>query len=517
MRPNQQPVTYQDSPELEKARAAYIREDYPKSLRLFEKAVKRHPNNLMALTDAARAFGQRFEIQSAIKLVNRMLALAGDRSFVQLLAGQTLRMIYRSDEALPLLLKATQGGETNPDVHLELAVILERKHRLEQALEETEHFLAKEKNSPEASLLKARILRRMGESNQAASLYEKLSATNGCLPITQAEALNEWANLLDSQQDYKTAFDTLIKSKSILTAQPETEQALKRSQQEHAWLHHLVNSVTPDHFNHWRQRESSHNPASVLLTGCPRSGTTLIEKILDAHSGIISADELGAFTHFILPALVKGKRDADGFFGADTLDELTPFRLRKQEQRYAQYLQDALNEEIGDRILIDKNPSTTFLIPAYQRIWPQNRILYALRNPRDIAISCFFRWLPVNSVSVRYQTLEETCKRTTEELNAWLQLRNILPENTWHETRYENTVMNYAAESQKVLTWMGLPWDDAISDYRSHLEKRGVNSPTYASVNQPIYQGAMDRWKNYEQYLTPHLAILQPCIDALDY
>lgn len=176
-----------------------------------------------------------------------------------------------------------------------------------------------------------------------------------------------------------------------------------------------------------------------------------------------------------------------------------------------------MNEEIGSRILIDKNPSTTFLIPAYQRLSPRNRILYALRDPRDIAVSCFFRWLPLNSVSVRYHSLEETCKRTAEELGCWQSLREKLPENSWHETRYEDTVTDYTEECRKVLQWMGLPWDDSVSGYRGHMEKRGVNSPTYEAVTQPIYSGAMGRWKNYEEFLAPHMPILEPTLEALDY
>ena len=123
MKNKPQQVTYRDTPELEKARAAFFQEKDSRSLRLFERAVKRQPNNLMALTDAARAFGQRYEIKKAQQLVDRMLRLAGDNPQIQLLAGQTKRMIYRTDDALPLLEKASQSSEVSSDAHLELAVI----------------------------------------------------------------------------------------------------------------------------------------------------------------------------------------------------------------------------------------------------------------------------------------------------------------------------------------------------------------------------------------------------------
>lgn len=511
-------IIYEDTPELEKARSAFLSQDYARSLRLFERAVNKQPNNIMALTDAARAFGQRYEIKMAADLVERMLLLGKSNPQVRFLAAQTCRMIYRTDEALEHFQMAVKSGNTPIEAHLELAFLLERRHQLEQALEETETFLIHEPNNPEATLLKARIIRRMGNTNDAETIYNELSSRNGCALFTKAQALNEWANMLDTQGEYHEAFGKLRESKSIIAELPETQQTQKRCVQEHQWLQHLIDSITSNHLQRWMDRQDQTNHRSTLLTGCPRSGTTLIEKILDAHPEVVSADELSAFTSYILPGLLKGKRDREGFFDATTLDKLPPIRLRNEEKRYLRYLQDAINEPINQRILVDKNPSVTFMIPVHQIVWPQNRILYALRDPRDIAISCFFRWLPTNSMSVRFLSLEDTCKRTAEELQCWMKLRKMLPEESWHETRYEDTIANYQDESRKVLEWMGLAWNESISNYRNHMEKRGVNSPTYEAVTQPIYKNALGRWKNYAAYLDNScMDQLQEVIDAFDY
>ena len=476
-----------------------------------------HPARRHRRADAARAFGQRYEIDTAAKLIKRLLILAGSDPQIRLLAGQTLRMIHRKDEAIPHLLAAAEHDSTPPEVHLELAVLLERRHQLDEAHEHLNRYLSHDKESPEATLLKARILSRSQRQEDAASVYHELSERNGCTSFTKAQVLNEWANMLDSQGDYRGAWDKLTRSKALLVELPETATAQNRSITEQAWLNHLAESITADHLNRWKDREPSTPHQSILLTGCPRSGTTLIEKILDAHPEIVSADELSAFTSYILPGLVKGRRDKDGSFDAETLENTPPAILQREEQRYFRYLQSALNEKIGQRILVDKNPSVTFMIPGYQRVWPNNKILYALRDPRDVAISCFFRWLPINSMSVRFHTMEDTFKRTSEELECWLRLRDRLPEDSWHETRYENTVLDYSKESRSVLHWLGLDWDDSVSDYRAHMTKRGVNSPTYADVNKPIYQGSQERWKNYEEFVTPHLGTVQSCARHLGY
>jgi len=64
---------------------------------------------------------------------------------------------------------------------------------------------------------------------------------------------------------------------------------------------------------------------------------------------------------------------------------------------------------------------------------------------------------------------------------------------------------------------MKLGWDDSISNYRDHMEKRGVNSPTYEAVTQPIYKGALGRWQHYSKHLEPHLGILEKCMAAFNY
>lgn len=516
MPPSKRHAVYRDNSSLEQARAAFIQQDYKRSLRLFEKCAKQQPNNIMALTDAARAFGQRYEIEQALRYIRRIRFLAGQDPRALFLAGQSLRMVYRSEEAITVLQKAARR-DAPPDTHLELAVLFERRHRLDEALEEVEQFLHASRGNPEGTLLKARILRRQNGQAEAGLLYEELSTRTGCATLTRAQALNEWANLLDAQQDYGGAITKLLESKALLQVLPESAQSTRQSELEENWLNHFVKSITPEHLAHWTERDSSQTHRAVLLTGCPRSGTTLIEKILDAHPELISADELGAFADHIFPGLLQGHRDEKGFFDADTLDAIPAKHLAREEARYTKHLQVAMDESIGSRLLIDKNPSLTFLIPATLRVWPQNRILYALRDPRDVALSCFFRWLPVNSVSVRFQRFDDTCKRTAAELDCWLKLRPILPPDRWLETRYEDTVTDHEAEARKILDWMHLPWLDSILDYRHHLRERGVNSPSYEAVAQPIHHGSIERWQHYHQHLSAHWPILESVQEQLGY
>ena len=517
MKPSRRKPVFQETPDLKKARTLFVRQEYQKSLKLFEKVVRKQPHNILALTDAARAHGQRYELETALRFIRQILKITGGNARGLLLAGQSLRMCHRQEEALHTLEKAQAADPSSYDVHLELAVLYERRHQLELALESINQFLAIVPDQSEGMLLKARTLRRMGETEEAKRIYEDLTTGSSSPLQTKAQAANEWAHLLDSQGSYDEAFDKLLESKRIMTRVTEFSQAVERSKLEQSWASHFNASLTQSHLEDWTARRSGAGEKSILLTGCPRSGTTLIEKILDAHPEIVSADELGAFTDYIFPALIKGHRDEKGFFDAATLEGIPLPRLVVQEKRYRKYLEAAIDQKVGDRYLVDKNPSVTQYIAANLRLRPQNRILYALRDPRDIAVSCFFRWLPINSVSVRFTSFEETCRRTEEELSCWGSLRDIIPQERWMETRYEDTVADYEGEARRLLSWMDLEWDGSIVGYRDHLRERGVNSPTYEAVNQPIYTRALARWENYRSQIEKHFSILEPAMDKFGY
>src|SRR5438270_11629676 len=89
-----------DVPELQQARAFWQLNRFDEAVELFEKAVRKYPQNLVALVDASRALGARFEITRAEALLDRMVKLAANNPKLMHLAGQSYRMIFRPDKAI---------------------------------------------------------------------------------------------------------------------------------------------------------------------------------------------------------------------------------------------------------------------------------------------------------------------------------------------------------------------------------------------------------------------------------
>src|SRR6185369_8673889 len=146
----------------------------------------------------------------------------------------------------------------------------------------------------------------------------------------------------------------------------------------------------------------------AVLAGFPRTGTTLLEQVLDSHPGLVSSDEREAFGRDIFPAMWL--TETTTVPTAEALDRIPPERLVNQRARYLNYMSAPLDQPIGDRVHLDKNPTMTLLLPGMLRLFPETKLIIALRDPRDVIVSCFMQYLPLNTNSVCFLTLERTAR-----------------------------------------------------------------------------------------------------------
>jgi len=148
---------------------------------------------------------------------------------------------------------------------------------------------------------------------------------------------------------------------------------------------------------------------------------------------------------------------------------------------------------------------------------PHSKILIAIRDPRDVVLSCYLNHFPLNAYSLGFQTLEETALRYSRGMKCWLGIRRKLPTSQWREVRYEDCVADLGRTARGVVEWMDLPWDGAVLDYREKLNTRLTQSPTYADVRSPVHTRSVARWRLYRQWLDPLEPILAPFLQEWGY
>ncbi len=502
-----------DLPELQQARALWQLHRFDDALRLFEETARKYPQNLVALVDGSRALGARFEIRRAEGMLDRLMKLGAQQPDILHLAGQSYRMIFRPDKAMECFQRVLTKTKEIPDAYLELAILYERRHRVEEAHALIEDCLRAAPDYLEAQLFKARLLRRMKDEAGSESLFRALAANAQAHPQVRAQAWAELAARHDRQADYAAAMQAMLKCKELLL--PLEANLRHEAETVLGHLRGLMESLTPGHFQRWLEAgRALPGRKTAVLASFPRSGTTLLEQVLDSHSGVVSSDEREAFARDIFPALWQ--TPATPLPRADLFDAIPLERLAALRERYLAYMEAALNEPIGDRVHLDKNPTLTLVLPGFLWLFPETRLLIALRDPRDVVISCFMQYLPLNANSVCFLTLERTAQRYAHDMGAWRELRAMIA-SPWLELRYEEAVADLEKEARRAVEFLGLAWEPKVLYYRERLKQKAVASPTYEAVSQPLYTRAIGRWKHYQEFLEPCLPILQPSIEAFGY
>jgi hypothetical protein len=200
----------------------------------------------------------------------------------------------------------------------------------------------------------------------------------------------------------------------------------------------------------------------------------------------------------------------------EVLDSAPVSRLRQSRENYFRFTELLLGKTLGDKMLVDKNPALNVLIPAAVRIFPEAKFLIALRDPRDVCLSCFMQPLSPNPVSSAYLSLEGTVRQYLSVMGFW---RTLLPRlrNPFLEVRYEQLVDDLEGTSRKVLEFLGIAWDDRVMRFDEHARTKQLRSPSYAEVSQPVTRRAVGRWQNYRRHLEPYVARLEPMMQALGY
>jgi len=153
---------------------------------------------------------------------------------------------------------------------------------------------------------------------------------------------------------------------------------------------------------------------------------------------------------------------------------------------------------------------------VWLRVFPELKVIIALRDPRDVVISCFFLNIMLNATNVNFLSLERTAKHYTDLMDVWLRMRE-LGGFDWIETRYEDVVENLESEGRKLTQFLGLAWHPNQERYFETARRKVLFAPTYHDVTQPVYKRAVGRWERYARALEPIQSRLAPYCRAFSY
>ena len=236
----------------------------------------------------------------------------------------------------------------------------------------------------------------------------------------------------------------------------------------------------------------NQSSAPIFVLGQPRTGTTLIERIITSHSQVHSAGELQQFGLALrrLTNYQNPKRfSAELFKAALQLDA---------KQVGGMYLQSSKRMQGNTPYFVDKLPQNYLMIPLILKALPNAKIIHLVRNPMD---SCFssFKQLFADAYLHSYNQ-EEMARHHARYQDLMQTWRNRFGEQ-FFEISYEETAQNVEPNARSLLEFLELPWEDACLNF--HKQDTAVSTASAVQVREPAHTRSIDRWKKYEEQLQP--------------
>ncbi|MDP3736303.1 MAG: sulfotransferase [Hyphomonadaceae bacterium] len=241
--------------------------------------------------------------------------------------------------------------------------------------------------------------------------------------------------------------------------------------------------------------------APIFIVGMPRTGTTLIDRILSSHSQVTSAGEL---TDFALA--MKRMTASSGPYVLDdaTLDNAPLLDPTQLGEAYIASVHSTLG--LAGRFT-DKMPLNFFLAPHILRALPNARIICLRRNPADTVLANYRQLFATSFSYYAYaNALESTADYFVKFDTLMKRFSEMLPKDRFCEVRYEEVVEDFEPQVRRLLDFCDLPFEPACLDFHENVAP--VATASAAQVRQPLYRSALNRWKRYRPALDSALDIL---------
>lgn len=309
--------------------------------------------------------------------------------------------------------------------------------------------------------------------------------------------------LLEGVGRYDEAFEAFERMNAII--QDDPSDPIARAALYRHEVHKHRETLTSDWVRSWSDVAVDQRPPPAFLVGFPRSGTTLLDTILMGHPGTEVLEEE--------PTLMNAMAALGGF---EAIQSATGDQVKAAREAYFETARSRTPLEPG-KLLVDKNPLATNNIPVIRRLFPDARIILALRHPCDVVLSCYITNFKPNNAMANFLRLDTAAELYDLTFSYFEEARALL-QPAVHTIRYENIVADRDRELRPLLDFLGLEWDDRVLDHESTARARShIKTASYAQVVEPIYTRSAGRWVNYRKHLKPVLPTLRPWVKKFGY
>jgi tetratricopeptide (TPR) repeat protein len=358
-------------------------------------------------------------------------------------------------------------------------------------------------------LARAAVAARRGKPQDAASCYERILATTDDAEV-RAQAAFGLAAAHDKQGQQTDAWQALSRAHEaqLSIARAIVPELMATDSQPLEMANLTVSRTEHDRWTALSSPRSEQCP--VFVVGFPRSGTTLLEQMLDAHPDFCAMDER-AFLHELTERM-----ELAGQPYPSALAKLTETETEQLRAVYMTMVRKVV-PGIGTRRLVDKNPLNMLCLPMIARLFPEARIILCLRHPCDVLLSCYMQSFRSPAFMVLCSSLERLARSYVRAFEHWFGQMEVFAPRVL-EWRYESVVARFDDHVLRLGHFLDIEDPAPMARFAEHARSKSyISTPSYAQVTQGIHHRAVHRWHAYRDVFEPVLPMLRPMMERLGY
>ncbi|MCK5606392.1 tetratricopeptide repeat protein [Candidatus Pacearchaeota archaeon] len=447
------------------------RNEFNDAISAYEKVLEIHPTDFLTMNKIGGLMQEQGNLHQAISYFNKAISINHEFTGTRYALAETLEKYNKVDDALIVALK---GLDIAPD-NIPLQVIT------------------------------AICERRLGNYPQSLARLSAIDLANADLSLEQ-QIHFELGFLYDKEEKSDKAYAHFqegnnASEKYYRTANPKVQLDLVDSLQEQCHGHGPIFS----------SHSSQETDSPIFVVGFPRSGTTLLDQILDSHPMMQTMEEkpiISSLHKKIVPSIEQYW---------ECVQNVTKDQIEEIQNHYYQQVDSFIDRQPAC-LLVDRNPLNIIHLPLIWRIFPNARIILMIRHPYDVCLSCFMQDFKMNTTNANFFSLEGSASFYTKVMQLWKCYTDILPLN-YRIIHYENLIADLEGETRKLLNFLNVGWSENVLTYYEHARSREekIKTASYHQVIQPLYSSATFRWKRYERHFESIKEKLAPFVDFFGY
>jgi len=538
--------------EVQSVFALYSNGQIQEALDSVETLIKDYPDEPLLYNISGACYKEIDKLEMACKSFETAVDLKPDYAEAQYNLGVTLRELGQVDAAIKSYEKAIASQHAYPNAHNNLGQILLQSGQPDAAMDHFEWAVAYQPEFFEAHNNLGSSLLALGQVNTALTHYEKaleikpdyqLARNNLGIAYQRLGEIDKAFKSFERAQTVKSDYAQAHYNLSVLKKYTKNDKQIVEmesllsnkdlSQSDRificfalakAYEHlgkkdelfkvlHEGNQLRKKELNYTIEKSENHNAIieklfnsnpkalsnqvstirPIFIVGMLRSGTSLVEQIISSHHEVYGAGELKNLGQIIIPILREHLTD-----DKKKLSKKTFLSIRQK------YLESLSRFNASENVITDKWPlnfrSIGFILSAI----PEAKIVHLKRDARAVCWSIYKHYFSDtgNGWAYNFEDLSEFYKLYSELMRFW---HEMFPGKVY-DISYEDLTTNQEDETRKLLEYCELEWDKNCLDF--HKNKRTVETASVLQVQQKMYQGSSEVWKEYEEYLQPMIKAL---------